>query len=71
MSTSIVSDSADASRDVFDTAQAAAFIGVAATSLEVDRCRRRWKIPHYKIGRLVTYRRADLEAFLARCRVEG
>ena len=56
---------------MLDTPAAAAFLGVASSSLEVDRCRRRWCIPHIKIGRRVLYMRADLLAFLTRCRVEG
>ncbi len=53
------------------TPMAAACIGVAASSMEVDRCRRRWRIPHTKIGRKILYKEADLLAFLACCRVEG
>jgi hypothetical protein len=54
-----------------DTPMAAACIGVAEKSLALDRVRRRWRIPHCKIGRRVIYREADLLAFLDRCRVEG
>lgn len=57
--------------EVLDTPAAAAVLGVAASSLEVDRCRRRWRIPYRKIGRRVVYSRADLVAFLDKCRVEG
>ena len=57
--------------DMLDTPNAAAFLGVAASSLEVDRCRRRWRIPYCKVGRRVLYKRTDLAAFLDRCRVEG
>ncbi|MBN8524458.1 MAG: helix-turn-helix domain-containing protein [Planctomycetes bacterium] len=53
------------------TAMAAACIGVAAKSMALDRCRRRWRIAHCKIGRRVAYRESDLLAFLDRCRVEG
>ncbi len=55
-----------------ETPSAAACLGVAACSLEVDRtCKRRWKIAHIKIGRKVLYQESDLMAFLASCRVEG
>jgi hypothetical protein len=50
---------------------AAALIGVARSSLEVDRCRRRWRIDHVKIGRKILYREADLLAFIDRCAVKG
>lgn len=55
--------------DMLDTAATAKFLGVAESSLEVDRCRRRWRIPYHKIGRRVVYARADLVAFLATRRV--
>ena len=54
-----------------DTPSAAACLGVAASSLEVDRCRRRWCIPTIRIGRRVLYRESDLLAFVNRCRKEG
>jgi hypothetical protein len=57
--------------EMLDTRAAAAFLGVAASSLEVDRCRRRWGISYRKIGRRVVYSRADLVAFLDKCRVAG
>jgi len=55
-----------------ETPSAAACIGVAASSLEVDRtCKRRWRIPFVRIGRKILYREVELLAFLDRCRVEG
>ena len=54
-----------------DTPSAAACIGLAPSTMEVERCRRRLKIAHHKIGRKVMYRESDLIAFLAGCRVEG
>ncbi len=54
-----------------DTRQAAPLIGVAVSSMETDRSRRRWRIPAYKIGkRKVMYKESDLIAFLERCREE-
>ena len=44
--------------------QAAALLGVAAGTLEVWRCTRRYALPYVKMGRLVRYRRADLIAFI-------
>ncbi len=54
-----------------ETPSAAACLGVAASSLQVDRCRRRWRIPSFKVGRKVLYRESDLLAFLESCRNEG
>lgn len=54
-----------------DTGSAAGLIGVAETSLNVDRTRRRLRIPHLKIGRKILYLESDLVAFLTRCRVES
>jgi hypothetical protein len=58
--------------EVYNNAEAAAILGVSPASLEIDRtARKRWRVPYLKIGRRVLYRRADLLAFLDRCRVEG
>jgi hypothetical protein len=54
-----------------DTPSAAACIGLAPATMEVERCRKRLKIAHHKIGRKVVYRESDLIAFLDSCRVEG
>jgi hypothetical protein len=61
----------EAPNRMHDTRVAAACLGLATASLEVDRCRRRWKIPHFKIGGRVLYRESDLLAFLDRHRVGG
>jgi hypothetical protein len=54
-----------------DTPSAAACIGLAPATMEVERCRRRLKIAHHKIGRKILYKESDLIAFLDACRVEG
>ena len=43
---------------------AAEYIGVTPRTLEVWRCTKRQVIPYIKVGRLVKYRRADLDAWL-------
>jgi len=53
------------------TPAAASCIGVASASLELDRVRRRLRIPYHKVGRSVLYRESDLIVFLDRCRVQG
>lgn len=50
--------------NLLDTEQAAAHIGVTPRTLEVWRCVKRHAIPYIKVGRLVKYRQADLDAWL-------
>ena len=55
-------------------AEASRILGVTPHTLAVWRCENRYSLPYVKIGRLVRYRRADLEAFIERglqqrCRV--
>lgn len=51
--------------NLFDNEAAAAYLGVTPRTLEVWRCTKRHAIPYIKVGRLVKYRRADLDAWLA------
>lgn len=53
-----------------DEVQAAAFLDVKPTTLQVWRCTRRYPLPFVKVGRLVRYRQSDLDAFL-RSRTQG
>lgn len=46
------------------TLEAAAYIGVTQATLNAWRCVGRYNIPFLKVGRLVKYRRRDLEAWL-------
>jgi len=50
--------------NLLDTEQAAAHIGVTPRTREVWRCVKRHAIPYIKVGRLVKYRQADLDAWL-------
>lgn len=47
-------------RDVSD------ILGVTIHTLAVWRCERRYELPYVKSGRLVRYRRADVEEFINR-----
>lgn len=49
---------------LLDTRPAAEHIGVKPHTLEIWRCTGRYRIPFVKVGRLVKYRRADLDAWL-------
>ena len=44
--------------------EAAAYIGVLPKTLEIWRCTKRYPIPFIKVGRLVKYRKSDLDNFL-------
>ena len=46
--------------------EAAAYIGVTENTLSVWRCVGRYAIPFIKSGRLVKYRKSELDAFLER-----
>jgi len=50
--------------ELFTTPQAAAFLGCTADTLTTWRCTKAVKVPYVRVGRLVRYRRRDLEAFL-------
>lgn len=50
---------------------AAAVLGVKADTLASWRCTKAHRVPYYKVGRLVYYRRQDLELFLESCVVDS
>ncbi|WP_236450480.1 helix-turn-helix domain-containing protein [Stutzerimonas stutzeri] len=49
-----------------DDKQAAAALGIKASTLSVWRSTGRYNLPFMKVGRLVRYRLSDLAEFLAR-----
>jgi excisionase family DNA binding protein len=51
--------------DLLNTKQAAAYLGITLRTLEVWRCTKRHLIPYIKVGRLVKYRKNDLDIWLA------
>lgn len=51
--------------DLLTRVQAAQYLGVTPQTLAIWACTRRYNLPFVKVGRLVKYRKADLEAFLA------
>lgn len=62
----------DSGSDLLNEAAAAAELNVAPGTLSVWRSTGRYKLPFVKVGRLVRYRRADLQAWLdAQVRVSG
>ena len=44
--------------------EAAALLGISPATLAVWRCVKRYPLPYIKVGRLVKYRREDLDRFL-------
>jgi excisionase family DNA binding protein len=52
--------------DLLNTEQAATYLGVTSRTLEVWRCTKRHAIPYIKVGRLVKYRKTELDHWLAR-----
>lgn len=46
--------------------EAAVYLGIAEQTLAIWHCTGRYDLPCAKIGRLVRYRKADLDAFIAR-----
>lgn len=45
--------------------EAAAYLGVSEQTLAIWKCCGRYGLSYVKIGRLVKYRKADLDAFIA------
>lgn len=46
--------------------EAAAYLGIAEQTLAIWHSTKRYDLPCAKIGRLVRYRKSDLDAFIAR-----
>lgn len=55
-----------AQSDLMSRPAAAAYLGIAEQTLAVWKCNGRYGLPYVKVGRLVRYRKADLDAFIAR-----
>jgi excisionase family DNA binding protein len=56
--------------ELLTTDQAAAYIDVVPGTLEVWRCTKRYHISFIKVGRLVRYRKSDLDSFLDKRTIE-
>ncbi len=51
--------------------EAAAFLGLAPNTLAVWACTKRYSLPYVRVGCLIKYRQADLEAFVSQRLVDG
>ena len=52
--------------DLLNRREAAAYLGISEQTLAIWKCTGRYSLPYVKIGRLVKYKRADLDAFISR-----
>ena len=52
--------------DLLTREQAAQYLGITPRTLAVWACTKRYNLPFVKIGRLVKYKRVDLDAFITR-----
>jgi excisionase family DNA binding protein len=52
--------------DLLTRKQTAEYLGVTSRTLAVWACTKRYNLPFVKMGRLVKYRIADLDAFITR-----
>jgi len=60
------SGAAYARSELLTRREAAAYLGVSEQTLAIWKCTGRYNLPYVKIGRLVKYKRADLDAFIQR-----
>lgn len=60
----------NAQSELLTREQAAEYLGITSRTLAVWACVKRYNLPYVKVGRLVKYRLADLDAFIARRTVE-
>jgi excisionase family DNA binding protein len=49
---------------LFNNSEAADYIGITPSTLEVWRCTKRYQIAFIRVGRLIKYRQSALDAFL-------
>jgi excisionase family DNA binding protein len=49
---------------LYSSRDAANYLGIAGGTLEIWRCTKRHQIPFIRVGRLIKYRKVDLDAWL-------
>jgi excisionase family DNA binding protein len=52
--------------ELLSRAEAAAYLGVAKQTLAIWACTKRYDLQYVKIGKLVKYRKIDLDQFIAK-----
>ena len=56
----------ECSREIlYDRKKAAQYLGVTVGTLAVWACTGRYPLPYVKVGRLVKYRKSDLDGFIS------
>lgn len=60
------SGAANARAELLSRREAAAYLGVAEQTLAIWKCTKRQELPYVKIGKLVKYRRSDLDDSIAK-----
>lgn len=55
----------DANDDLLTPGEAAAYLKVAVKSLSIWRSTKRYNLAYVKVGRLIRYRRSDLQTFVS------
>ena len=70
MSANTINFTSAKNAELLNNLQAAAYIGVSPGTLEVWRCTKRYHIPLIKVGRLVRYRKSELDGFLQHRTIE-
>lgn len=55
----------DSHNELLSRRQAAAYLGVREQTLAIWKCTGRYSLPCIKVGRLVKYRRSDLDRFIS------
>lgn len=66
MSNEIALGAAFMRSELLSRKEAAAYLGVAEQTLAIWKCTKRYDLPYVKIGKLVKYKKSDLDAFIAR-----
>jgi excisionase family DNA binding protein len=51
--------------ELLSRSEAAAYLGIAKQTLAIWKCTKRHTVPYVKIGRLIKYRKVDLDKFIA------
>ncbi len=71
MATATIKDDATLYQDKMNNSEAAAFLGISSTTLNIWRSKKTINIPYYKIGNRVYYTHTDLLTFVSSQRQMG
>ena len=57
-------------KKLLNVTEAAKYLDIQPGTLRIWKCTNRYQIPYVRVGRLIRYHQADLDAFLSQRRVE-